>query len=36
MALVGLRGDRDRLVRRLSKALPPSDREVLAEVAGRH
>ena len=33
MALVGLRGDRDRLVRRLSKALPPSDREVLAEVA---
>jgi pimeloyl-ACP methyl ester carboxylesterase len=33
MALVGLRGDRDRLVRRLSKALPPTDREVLAEVA---
>jgi pimeloyl-ACP methyl ester carboxylesterase len=32
-ALVGLRGDRDRLVRRLSKALPPPDREVLAEVA---
>jgi pimeloyl-ACP methyl ester carboxylesterase len=33
MALVGLRGDRDRLLRRLSKGLPPPDREVLAEVA---
>jgi pimeloyl-ACP methyl ester carboxylesterase len=32
-ALAGLRGDRDRLVRRLSKALPPPDRDVLAEVA---
>jgi pimeloyl-ACP methyl ester carboxylesterase len=32
-ALAGLRGDRDRLLRRLSKALPPPDREVLAEVA---
>jgi pimeloyl-ACP methyl ester carboxylesterase len=32
MALVGLRGDRDRLLR-LSKALPPPDREALAEVA---
>ncbi len=33
MALVGLRGDRDRLLRRLSKALPPADQQVLAEVA---
>jgi len=33
MALAGLRGDRDRLLQRLSKALPPPDREVLAEVA---
>jgi pimeloyl-ACP methyl ester carboxylesterase len=33
MALAGLRGDRDRLLRRLSKALPPPDWEVLAEVA---
>ena len=32
-ALAGLRGDRDRLVRRLSKALPPPDRDALAEVA---
>jgi pimeloyl-ACP methyl ester carboxylesterase len=32
-ALVGLGGDRDRLLRRLSKALPPPDRVVLAEVA---
>jgi pimeloyl-ACP methyl ester carboxylesterase len=32
-ALAGLRGDRDRLLRRLSRALPPPDREVLAEVA---
>jgi pimeloyl-ACP methyl ester carboxylesterase len=32
-ALAGLRSDRDRLVRRLSKGLPPPDREVLAEVA---
>jgi pimeloyl-ACP methyl ester carboxylesterase len=32
-ALAGLRGDRDRLLRRLSKAGPPPDREVLAEVA---
>jgi hypothetical protein len=31
-ALAGLGGDRDRLLRRLSKALPPRDREVLAEV----
>jgi pimeloyl-ACP methyl ester carboxylesterase len=33
MTLAGLGGDRDRLARRLSKALPPPDREVLAEVA---
>jgi pimeloyl-ACP methyl ester carboxylesterase len=33
MALVGLRGDRDRLLRRLSRALPPADQQVLAEVA---
>jgi pimeloyl-ACP methyl ester carboxylesterase len=33
MALVGLRGDRERLLARLSKGLPPPDREVLAEVA---
>jgi pimeloyl-ACP methyl ester carboxylesterase len=33
LALAGLGGDRDRLVRRLSKALPPPDREVLAELA---
>lgn len=33
MALAGLRGDRDRLLQRLSKGLPPPDREVLAEVA---
>jgi pimeloyl-ACP methyl ester carboxylesterase len=33
MALVGLRGDRDRLLRRLSKGLPPPDQQVLAEVA---
>jgi pimeloyl-ACP methyl ester carboxylesterase len=33
LALAGLRGDRDHLVQRLSKALPPPDREVLAEVA---
>jgi pimeloyl-ACP methyl ester carboxylesterase len=33
MALVGLRGDRDRLLERLSKALPPPDRDALAEVA---
>ena len=32
-ALAGLRGDRDRLLARLSKQLPPPDREVLAEVA---
>jgi hypothetical protein len=31
-ALAGLGGDRDRLLRRLSKALPPPDREVLVEV----
>lgn len=31
-ALAGLGGDRDRLLRRLSKALPPPDREVLADV----
>jgi pimeloyl-ACP methyl ester carboxylesterase len=33
LALAGLGGNRDRLVRRLSKALPPTDREVLAKVA---
>jgi len=33
MALVGLRGDHDRLLRRLAKGLPPPDWEVLAEVA---
>jgi pimeloyl-ACP methyl ester carboxylesterase len=33
MALVGLRVDRDRLLARLSKALPPPDRDALAEVA---
>jgi pimeloyl-ACP methyl ester carboxylesterase len=32
-ALAGLRGDRERLLARLSKGLPPPDREVLAEVA---
>jgi pimeloyl-ACP methyl ester carboxylesterase len=32
-ALAGLGGDRDRLLARLSKQLPPPDREVLAEVA---
>jgi pimeloyl-ACP methyl ester carboxylesterase len=33
MTLAGLGGDRERLLRRLSKPLPPPDREVLAEVA---
>jgi pimeloyl-ACP methyl ester carboxylesterase len=33
MALAGLGGDRERLLARLSKPLPPPDREVLAEVA---
>jgi pimeloyl-ACP methyl ester carboxylesterase len=33
MALAGLRGDRDRLLRRLSKGLPPPDQQVLTEVA---
>ena len=33
MALAGLRSDRERLLARLSKGLPPPDREVLAEVA---
>ena len=33
MTLAGLRGDRERLLARLSKGLPPPDREVLAEVA---
>jgi pimeloyl-ACP methyl ester carboxylesterase len=33
-AVAGLRGDRERLLARLSKGLPPPDREVLAEVAG--
>lgn len=32
-ALAGLRGDRERLLARLSKGLPPPDRSVLAEVA---
>ena len=33
MALAGLRGDRQRLLARLSKPLPPPDQEVLAEMA---
>ena len=36
MTLAGLDGDRERLLARLSKGLPPPDREVLAEVAADH